>query len=376
VGLVEVPTLLTPTLLSHADDCFLSPLLSRSIDAMARLPADPRAILGTTLHRFIELAAIGQVPFDGDPKRALRNALADCLAEKHRELASQGASHLVPLESTLPFPDYLARLSLALRMAERFLLAPGIPGRRSEGSTGSLATMERHVEAPDLRLVARIDRLEHRNGRVVVRDFKTGHLVDAQGQIRKSIARQMQLYGLLAHRLYPNASIELVLEGRDGPASVPFDAKRILDEHQRALSRLPPGTQRSSDLAKVGEHCRSCDARIVCPAYRSDTPAMWRAPSWRLPPDTWGTLLEPPRRTGLARFGFRLRDITGRHVSVANIDESHGDITELLEGAPVWFFALEIRGTSQTQRFHPVNFRELPDCVTEFRAFRAVVFSA
>jgi RecB family exonuclease len=376
---IDVPQLFSPTSLGRAFQCRLAGVLAGSGHPQERLPPDPRALLGTVFHRLVELSAMGRLDPAPDRSSAVRNTLDRLLAEKDRALEASDLRHYVPLAKTVTYPEFLDRRARALANASRhFAELPPVSGTtRAPKGTGA----ERQMVSEELRLTARMDLVERDGEAIVVRDFKTGNVRDADGSIAGHIRLQMWLYGLLAMKAFPGMHVRLVIEHNQAE-DLPFSASEKTQaegQRERLLDGLRPGQTDAAGLAAVGEHCRWCDSRHVCLTYRSEAPNLWSTPriDHPLPLDIWGTLTEKPQRMGAGDHAVHMRDDAGRRAAIVRLHDRHGPLDALVAGDRLWFFGLEPRGDLRNvggEYSHPVNFRELPTGAGERRAYRLQVF--
>ena len=155
-GQIRVPNWLTPTQMGRALACPLSAILGSTLETDDRLPPDPRAILGTVLHKVVEDSAMGRVTFQGRPREALRHHLDRLLADQEKRLREIGLGRYVPLRSTQHYTEYLERVNRALRQAESFAreAAPHVAERTAlRGQPADRAVPEQKVASESLRLV-------------------------------------------------------------------------------------------------------------------------------------------------------------------------------------------------------------------------------
>src|SRR4029079_16387084 len=71
----------------------------------------------------------------------------------------------------------------------------GVLSARDLPSNGTWAEVQ--IEALSLRLRGRADLVERLDGRVVIRDLKTGRVLRSDGEVLPHIERQMRLYGAM-----------------------------------------------------------------------------------------------------------------------------------------------------------------------------------
>lgn len=376
---VEVPQVFSPTSLSRASECLLAGVLGIGGEGEKRLPPDPRALLGTIFHRLVELAAKGQLDPRSDASASIRSTLNRLMEEEEQQLRKTDLVHYVPLVKTISYAEFLDRRARATAIAKRYdTRVRSIGGARTDSS---YAGAEKRISCEALRLTGRVDLLESEGGEIIIRDLKTGGVRTPNGNIAGHIAFQMRLYGLLATRAFPGRRIRLIVDHQESE-ELSFDSsdvERTNQEREKLLEKLPAGKAKAVQLATVGAHCRWCDVRHLCSAYRTEAPHLWNRPrtDYSLPLDIWGTIAEKPKRNDAGEVSLTLYDNAGRYVAIVALDDRQGSFTEFGSEDGVWFFGLEARGelrNASNQYSHPTNFRELPTMIGERRAYRLRIF--
>lgn len=377
---VVVPEKLAPTQIARALDCRLAGLLPRAMSADDRLPADPRAILGSVLHKLVDDARQGRVGVEeaADLNRALANRLDALISMREAELAKGRLAHYVPLRATLTFSEFLDRTTRALTRAKEFLRPLAPHGRGRNGATASLDGVEVQIASEDLGLSGFIDVCHETPEEVLIRDLKTGNVRDARG-IAPHVSMQLGLYALMVHEKRPGKRIRLFVDHAVSEELTWGPAAEA--ETRAALARvradLTPGTKSAMLLARPGSACRWCEARHVCPGYRSAAPTWWGVTGLDFvpPSDIAGTIESSTSASG-DTSAVMLRDLAGRHSSVVGITKRLGATAEFRPGMTAWFFGVAPRGsTLDTDRnySHPRNFREAAMAQGERRAFNATL---
>jgi len=214
----------------------------------------------------------------------------------------------------------------------------------------------------ELRLAGRMDLVEKKGNKVVIRDFKTGRVKNGEGEILPHIKRQLRLYGLMVKRATPRADLELIVEGQQEYV-VSFNREIIAQTEarvRRLVSSLPKGkTIAAADLAQPGAGCASCCHRHVCDAYLRNAPARWEnETSYRLPSDIGGTV-ESITGHSEELIDLVLHDEAGRRVKIFDLAREHAQ--GIHENIRLWFFGLKTypgRHAADSWR-HPLNFFEV-----------------
>ena len=256
------------------------------------------------------------------------------------------------------------------------------PMTRQSVSVSPLAGFEVNLASYKLRLRGRADRIRRTGPHSFeIRDFKTGAVLDEQGEIKSEIALQLQAYGLMLLERQPRAEVRLVVDdGEERDVAFDADARKAAQEILQAIAEsMPaPGVIRADELASPNGGCWGCPIRHVCSAYREVSPAWWkRYPESidRLSNDIWGTVLEVADED---QIRLLIRDDASRRVRVDGLHRRHG-ITRRSVGKRLWFFGLEATGVTRGFdgiRFHPRLFHELPRDGLERRAWALHVFAA
>ena len=372
---VTVPECFSPSALGSSGECQLRLVIAslRRSEWSERLASGPEAAVGTLLHRVLERAGRGT---NASPEDIFREEYERAVEEIRRD---PRRAQFAELASTKSLTEWARIKSWVLIRAGRHETRIVSRGARTPGAK-RVAGVEIGLESRTLRLRGQADRIRQIGTREFeVRDFKTGAVLDEQGEIKREIAIQLQAYGLLLLERRPGAEVRLVVD--DGEErEVPFDPetrRAIKDELGRLTGSMPPaGPASANQLASTGRSCFSCPVRHVCPSYRADAPNWWRQyPSGveRLSSDVWGTVQEV---VGEGRVDLVLRDEAGRRVRIDGLDDRHG-ITQVCLGTRLWFFGLEATGAARGfdgARFHPRSFHELPRDRLERRAWALQMF--
>lgn len=275
-----------------------------------RLPGSPAARLGSAVHDLLARAWRGEVPPEvTQVRQAWREAVE----------AVEGRMQQSWLER--PFTPLLARVRhyeetriAAVRLA--LSVAAGATGR-SGGRAGGLPP-EARLTSADGTVSGRIDVAVRTPDGVVIRDYKTGGVLDEAedgGQeIKAAYQLQLKLYAALyadARGVWP---VRLELMTLSGDVTlVPFtsaecaalydDAKGRAADLWRRVGEVRVGRGAVADLAAPGEACRRCRYRPICPAYRPWSESQPPADPWTR--DVWGAV----RGVGTTRRSLAVLDL-------------------------------------------------------------------
>lgn len=255
------------------------------------LPRHPRAILGSIAHAVIE-----RVQQNDSTVPLTDNELAAFWDEEvyKEEAAIRLSTHseleapLLPLSESCPKFERtrLSTLRLAKRViADSLRQSPWRQPRQTVemGHSSPVARTEQWVSARDATVGGIIDVLIWRDGDLVIRDYKTGEVMDRAGDVKTTYVEQLHFYAALC-----NESIEIgrwpstleIVDSRGSIVPVELDkdqATSILDSAVVALHELRlrtaealAGNLRLEDLARPqSAKCEHCGFRPECTAYRN-----------------------------------------------------------------------------------------------------------
>lgn len=390
---VEIPSVLNVTRLASSGDCKLKIVLPQS--AFPDWPSSPQAAFGRVVHSLMDLAARGHIaPTERDQHR-IASLLDELLRQEEARLAAAPVrSPYTEIRAAFTAQQWMTKRHLAITRTMQVLASRPTATPESEDSRGhgisltralrrtNFAASELQLESVNLRLRARLDFLQVLpSGVVEVTDFKSGNVVDEEGEIEGVTALQLRLYGLLLLELSPDARLELKVVSGAGTTAVSFSPEDVDNTRTwlaERLSALPGGEHvEATGLAVVGAQCRGCTARLVCPAYRGAVPELWKRPdvTAELPIDTAGTVLEIENDS--EQTTLRLQDLAGRVVKVHRLSRPRYSPTHFARDSVFWFFNLgsneaRLRGVWR----HPRNFHDLPGSSLERRAWTLQVYRA
>ena len=198
-------------------------------------------------------------------------------------------------------------------------------------------------------------------------DFKSGNILDDEGEVEEVTALQLRLYGLAILELAPRTRLELKVVSPAGTTEVTFSKEDIANTSAwlaERISSLPTGEQIEADqLAVVGPQCWGCTARLVCPAYRAAVSDLWKRTdlSTKLPLDTAGSIVEV-EPSAEQTTTLRISDLAARIVKIHRLSPTIYSPTHFDRDSVYWFFNLascEARLLNGKWR-HPRNFNDLP----------------
>lgn len=350
---------------------------SRSFHA-DRLPGGPEAAVGILVHRVLERWARGH---STDPLELFDVEYAQLRKELGDDSARRHFADLAAMKGLQAWMRLRSSVGERCRHLEQRPPKNG-PVVGAGALRGVPVGPERHLSSDRLRLSGQADRIRSLGaGAYEVRDFKSGNVVGADGEVKPAIQLQLRAYGLMILDVDPKASVRLVVDDGD-EHGIAFDATAQLqarDEIHNIIAQIPlPGAADAAGIATPGPYCHGCPIRHVCPAYREAAPGWWRsfpATIERLPDDIWGTVVEVLPKAAATSVDIVLIDAAGRHVRVDGVDVRH-DALAVPARSRIWLFGLQASARPRGydgKRFHPRVFHELPRDGHERRAWSAVV---
>ena len=390
---VAIPSRLSVSRMVSAGQCKLRPALPSPDENL--FPSSPAAVWGRIVHSLFEHVLKGQVGQAEDPREAIERELHSLVDQADAKIAAGPfAFRLLRLQAAFSAIDWGRRWQAAVEDALSLQAQNTATSSRASKPSGKKFDLKAALALPgfsasevplpetNLRLTGRIDAIRTLPNRVVrITDYKTGSAFDEEGRLLAHIALQVNLYALVVAELLPRADIEIEVVTGEKTVRLFFDHSRKSETSQwleTQLEQLPAETGlSSSELASVGEQCRTCEFRHVCPLFRASIPELWNRTdnSFPLPLDIAGTILSVQPSDGDS-ITVKLKDLAGRIVKVHRLDRLNAGVPDLREGDNVWFFnlaSIEPQAYAGAWR-HPRNFHELPSSPTERRAWTLTVY--
>jgi hypothetical protein len=362
---VVAPDFFSPSQIALGNECHLRLVLAGGKQA-PRLLSHPAAEMGTAFHKLLEMSVRGQILREGELEKDLQRTLDALIDAADRRLAAQPTNgQPVKLRSVFPPLVWRRKVRKLIDTATRVYRPPGGSGPTTAvASSIAFNSLPRDgvwsevpIRTPSLGLAGRMDLLTRSQGHSTIKDLKTGRVLDHEGSVLPKIQAQLRVYGVMFLELTGSQRVDLVVD--DGAEhSVSFDltiAAEVRSEVRELRAALPAGKRfPAGALATVGDWCGGCSFRHVCPKYRDIAPVLWSGSSFRLAPDTWGTVEKVTQSASVSKL--TLRDDCGRRVHVFGLES--GPATRYETGQKVWFFGLRHHPASQADGMyiHPVNF--------------------
>jgi len=267
------------------------------------LPPSPAARLGSIIHRLLEEAGEG-ILGDGDPAHVEGEwlKLADNVEQEMGK--SWLEKSLVPLSKTVPHYE-VRRIRACKKAAE---IAKEVTRSHQPSGTQAVNRFESWVETPDGLVGGSIDQVQETRNGTILRDFKSGHVMDKEAQtvepeVKEEYKLQLKLYAALFASKYgrwPRKLQVVPLQGPERDVSFePAGCNKILDEAISSLKQLNEQigeVSRSHSVTKavlkfatpISSNCRFCGFRPGCEAYHLAKEASPTDPNWAR--DVWGVI--------------------------------------------------------------------------------------
>ncbi len=348
----------------------------------------PSALLGTLRHWVLEAAIQGwwraggnsvPVPLAAwgnlesvDGRRMIASRLVDeAVARMDGEL-SQVEPWRAPLSRAWePIAWHNALIHLRSLAVARLPLKP----TQAPGGSAAPPPLARGLRRPELALGSKslhlrgtADFVEWPQDDIVrISDFKSGGVLNSEGQLKEGYVLQLQGYALAleeAARPKPKGfRLEVVSD------SGVFDvegSKETLDLLRRKLEsqKLPWGQSAVTavDYETAGSSCMFCPQRPRCASYTKYAEEGWRSNrvsmgQRALPLDIWGEVVNVEEGPTTLRVGIRSPE--GEHRLVAGLSRRHFPSRLCQVGAPIWIYGLQtLEGARNGQFVPPLNFHE------------------
>lgn len=353
---------ISPSRFSALKECAL-----REIWTAARQPAlllaSPAAKLGGVAHKLLEEAGKGLLG-NGDVQDAAKRWVELVNEIEQQMQGSWLERSLVPLRKTVP--DYEVRKIRACRKAVEIAQEASVSRRKAESKAE--AGFEVWVESPDGLIGGFIDHVQETNDGPVLRDYKSGYLLDKREageelKIKDEYQVQLKLYAALYQSAFGRWPVRLKIVPLQGADQIlpfqPSECVRLLEEAVTSLKQI---NRRINELTTSSVQnkeyflatpspstCRFCQFRPGCSAYQKarDTVAdtQWSQ-------DVWGTVVDI-RKLGNGRISISLQ-VTDRSYTIAHIrglnpnPERHPALQFLKDGDRVAIYNLQgdaVRGS-------------------------------
>ncbi len=226
-------------------------------------------------------------------------------------------------------------------------------GSRKPRRAGAEVTLE----TLDGKLRARIDYIERLITGVVIRDYKTGAIADADGDgtIKRAYQKQLKLYSAIFAEVTGEWPIHAELVPMAGPSleievvpaecsALAAEARRCLEESNALLNQIADGESEVIAANPSPMACRFCSFRPCCTAYqkvRLETAVSEDSLEEQWPNDIWGTIVsvKPGPEN---RWIVEILTEYGIHAIARRMTASrYQDFSSLAPGTPISVYSLK-----------------------------------
>lgn len=266
---VRVEQYIAPSSLVSGSVCVLR-RQGREMDGrrIAGLIESPWAVVGTLVHRAIQIS---------DRRPNIAEVFEELVRRREEELLKDPRRrHFVPLRGVVGEGGWSARIGILESRSgegEPFPLsllddnggvAPGSPH----------SSHEVWLESPELGLRGSADLIELIGDESVrITDWKTGSVLDSDGEVKTNYRLQLAAYRMLARERWPDRSVETCLfNGETVAVQVTKSDEDAVRQSVAEIRSTVDGRSDAlaADLAQLGDDCFNCDIRHRCPAYMEE----------------------------------------------------------------------------------------------------------
>lgn len=306
--------------------CPLRYVLETENTGAERIPSGLMALRGIAAHRVIEEFARHPSP----TIQELRQAFYDAATQA---AAAQEANPLIRIafqQSGLSALFSAEQLASACQFIRKVLARRPEPAPVPRGETAALAKLvrpsmfgaERKLSCHALDMEGWVDLFYRDSGGTVhVADFKTGNVLENDGQPKPSYLLQVAAYGVLAKEMLGlnDIVLELVGTASEWTGTLDGELETMVRETVATLRACLPKQQplQGGGLAASGPWCQSCASRPSCPAYMQALEGGSKEQVFLSPFDVAGKITD----SVAAGCFTRLRVLThrGKHVSLSGV---------------------------------------------------------
>jgi hypothetical protein len=302
-------------------------LLSTEQVDVPQLPWAPKALLGSAVHKVIEVNASQRGLTGLDVRRLVQ--------EEFGRRAMELPAGLMPwvyaregINGVLAPAVVLTAAQLAFKNIGSVPVPAG-PGAASllvETNAQGQLGRERKFASTDLDMEGWPDLVYRRGDTVHVVDFKLGLGRDSTGQPKHDYILQVAAYGLMAQQACGGGKVVLELRSSIDDWVHALDGQleaAVREAASQARAVIPKGAAFSaSELTRLGHHCNGCSFRPGCPAYRGCLESGDESATGALSPfDGMGTIVTATRSGESWRVVIDALP-NGRRVTIDGILES------------------------------------------------------
>ncbi|MDH6304841.1 hypothetical protein M2459_001579 [Parabacteroides sp. PF5-5] len=215
-----------------------------------QLPITPKAILGSIIHKIIELRYSGIIKTETDFDTTWHSLL------KEKEIENYG-------EAGKGFLTDWIKYSKTKKVIFAIPLYKSVDSERGK-------TCEVAIWGVDY-IHGIIDKINISNDTIEIIDFKTGVLYDDAGNVKEAYAVQLKLYALLYQLNYNKKVSKLTLIDIDGKKeSICFTQEDLESLYRQVIDMVDLLNQGSKELLiskDIDKNCLYCKSRHLCDDY-------------------------------------------------------------------------------------------------------------
>lgn len=240
------------------------------------LPRSPRSVIGLIAHEMLELAITGRFAGLNSPQvEAAWNSKVSGAESQMNGIWRERS--LTPLSNSVRDLEVLK-----IRLLNQILpYTQSTPASERTGEHGKTAT-EVWIETPDHAIGGFVDSITSTQGKITLRDFKSGLIIDTAGNpeaIKPEYRTQLELYcGVYFESTgrWPT-EVEIVPSVGD-PINIGIDpdkCRSLVAQAKQSLAlinkQIAAATAESTpkSLANPSQHCMRCEFRPNCSSYKS-----------------------------------------------------------------------------------------------------------
>ena len=353
--MIDCPTTISPTQIESAEGCMLKFLLDKSCLDKALPSTGPWGYVGTAFHNLIEEARKREI-------EDLNEEWKKCLQEQH-EKADAGIDKVwLPFEKHHPKLERvrLASIAIASEQVPRGSSGSG-SGSSSSGSGSSSSGIGTEVELELDGVRGFADSIDIIDGQIIIKDFKSGSVLEDNGELKDHYKRQLRIYAHLYEKLHAVPHKLHLIDGNNTVHEVPLDlsecelefnkAKGLLKKVQDQMDNRPQSLEQllEKNFANIdGGQCGMCQHRSKC------KPHLRRLSSGGIRfinevsgydedhVDLCGTIIGKPIKLSATRIAVQLRIAAGRELLIRGLrpseelDIDEGDQIQIYSVDPTW----------------------------------------
>lgn len=291
-----------------------------------RIPSGLMALRGIAAHRVIEEFARHPSPEIQELRQAFYRAAAQAAEAQDANALIRTAFQQSGLGALFSAEQLASACQFIRKVLARRPEAATAPGRPAavlaQPVRPSVFGAERKLSSPALDMEGRADLIYRDSGGAVhVADFKTGNVLEADGQPIPGYLLQIAAYGVLAKEMLGADEIALELAGPAsgwcGRLSGELEAT-VRETVANLRARLPKQQPlQAGSLAAPGAWCQLCASRPSCPAYMQALEGGPAEQAFLSSFDVAGKITDCTAAGGFTRLRILTRE--GKYISLSGV---------------------------------------------------------